>query len=897
MNKAIRTKFNNKVHLTDYLEAVLSSHNVEQTLSDDLWEFRTEGNGDISITLDFTIFDAQFMNGETPVKIVYKASELVIERKLFAKLLFLEITPLGKSRQIKDKTFKLISHLFYYFANTHNHSSFGLGDLERVFENVIMYDLRANGLKKRFSPRGYQTSSLPFEKIGVYFKRYSVFDIFPRITRKNVDEALSNVCMNVLGITKSDYKKGGSFNFLGLDIGKHYVDHCGSFFEENIQISLALRATLDEAHSTFDYTNIYVRDEAVIEVVARALSGESIDEFMNNTRRKTTDENTIRRPKAETIRQRTYEAFTKNYNKYSLICTITRLYVIDEIIFKAKLPHRFDTQEFIRSLLIATHLDDFGKPADSIFAEYASALRSEQSSFCLTFDEMYNVCNEVLKTHTNTITEDTCQAFLAAYFSSKNIVGLSLNVSNKAKHGVRLVSRLISHVESAGLLCFVAQTGWRRSEFGFPFSAIHVCKNSDVLDGLYTPWRFNVKWVVPKTHGESKVDREITSHSYFIAKLLDLFNKDDRNPALYRVRGDSLQQAHLSQAPVNNRVAMMWHHFIRHYDGFNDSTGTELSEIRDLLRDGLDRYDALIGANKNKALKRNLTQYKAGSAHPDFVEFIEKYIPSDILQQLKADEQSITSADILFITGELLSGLPYPTPHSFRHMWAEAVLTRYRGDIGKFIRANFKHLDERFFATYLRDKETKAVYDIAQRAFINNVTRHHIKASMNDDGVFAGGLHRFINKAVKLTHIVSLSEEEKLTEALSKMIVNTKANRWSTCFLRKGTEKKAKCAVDGIPQRQNASPRFCLGCINADITESNFNGIVLSIKSDVDVCRNMKLPTYIKAPHIEVVELALKQVKVLRSKSGNNIKYDSYISHLEASLELASHHKESDNVK
>lgn len=59
------------------------------------------------------------------------------------------------------------------------------------------------------------------------------------------------------------------------------------------------------------------------------------------------------------------------------------------------------------------------------------------------------------------------------------------------------------------------------------------------------------------------------------------------------------------------------------------------------------------------------------------------------------------------ICSEILDGVRYPSPHAFRHIWAEAVLTRYQGDVGAVIRHQFCHLDNSFFMAYLRDKDAR----------------------------------------------------------------------------------------------------------------------------------------------------------------------------------------------
>ena len=240
-----------------------------------------------------------------------------------------------------------------------------------------------------------------------------------------------------------------------------------------------------------------------------------------------------------------------------------------------------------------------------------------------------------------------------------------------------------------------------------------------------------------------------------------------------------------------------------------------------------------------------------------------------------------------FVRGEFLGDAVYATAHAFRHIFAEAVLRRYRGDVGRFIRAHFKHLDERFFMAYLRDKEYRVIQQIATRNVINSVVRLHMDSIEDEHREYAGGVDRFLSKAVAITHVFSDEEQkEKLAQAAVKRVLAIKSNPWASCLLRDGAQQNAKCSVNGEPQRQNAQPRLCLGCLNADIAEGNYNGIVIYTMQDVAACRNPDLPWFIKEPHYHTVTLALKRVEELRHNS-NNPTYNKFISHLKETLLIA----------
>jgi hypothetical protein len=143
-----------------------------------------------------------------------------------------------------------------------------------------------------------------------------------------------------------------------------------------------------------------------------------------------------------------------------------------------------------------------------------------------------------------------------------------------------------------------------------------------------------------------------------------------------------------------------------------------------------------------------------------------------------------------------------------------------------------------------------------------------------------------VSKIARLTKVVKPEDQVKVMEIVSDRVIGIKSNLWATCMLREGNQHRAKCAEDGIPQRRNAEPKFCLGCIHSDISGMNYEGILISIKDDVAACRNAELPTFFKTENAKTVQLALLRIKELKQNSGET-KYDRYIAHLEESLEMA----------
>lgn len=711
-----------------------------------------------------------------------------------------------------------------------------------------------------------------------------------------------------MDMTLSDYKAGASFNFLGLDVGKHYIDHCATILETHFQFATAFRQTYDVIVDEIrDKTTLKHAVNIKLAAIA-ALKGIVMRKGAISNIKSWTDESLC------VVRDVTFDIFREKYNNIADFSQAFKVETVNKIISSAGLPERYDTQEFVRAILISHFIDEFGKSSLNIYLEYTAAINSDEKVFTMKFEEFLKLCQSIVKKQSHTLPKDY-EAIRKFLHHSKDMAEQSFIMKGTNDN---LIS-FANYIEYAGTTLFVGLTGWRGGEYGFPLSSIENSVNTDVLDNLYTPWRFHVKWKVPKTSGETPLQREITSYAYLVALMMDKLNlSKSEKPALYHPSSRS-KNIFESWVFIHHRVDKLWEDFVENYSMFNDIDTLEnlnkkskinktekksirqlksrydlnasetkmLCQIRDKLREALPRH-RITSALGNDTFGKRLKRYTEGTLEVEWISIFDIYLSSEIKGKLKGGEYNLTSASVLSIRNELLQNDVFPTPHAFRHIWAEAVLLRYRGDVGKFIRANFKHLDERFFMAYLRDKETKVIYQIATRTVINSVVRQQILAMTDNSREFAGGFDRFLSKAVKFTKVVTQEEYEEISRNIAeKRVINLKSNAWATCFLRVGTEKIAKCSVNGVPQRRNAEPKLCLGCVNADIAKGNFNGIVVYIKHDIATSRNPNLPFFIKEPHIRTVKIALKRVEELRRNS-NNPKYDKFISYLHETLNLSS---------
>ncbi|MFS1453648.1 hypothetical protein BCT99_020590 [Vibrio lentus] len=201
-----------------------------------------------------------------------------------------------------------------------------------------------------------------------------------------------------------------------------------------------------------------------------------------------------------------------------------------------------------------------------------------------------------------------------------------------------------------------------------------------------------------------------------------------------------------SDVCISNRVIANWEGFVDSYSPFNDVvlldrliqkeicllTNTEQEKLRKLslmYEVGSARYENLLtcakevkkdwlrlsnssfnGARAQERFKSSLIQYMKDNEVDNIKhqQIIDTYLSDETKNLLTSNSIDLNDKKtVMDITSEILEGVRYPSAHAFRHIWAEAVLTRYQGDVGAVIRHQFAHLDNSFFMAYLRDKDAR----------------------------------------------------------------------------------------------------------------------------------------------------------------------------------------------
>lgn len=830
-------------------------------------------------TLDFSDFNNEILKFKSSIRIEFEVGEFINLTIIdFAKWLFLQ------QRHNNSLDYRSVWHLemlkmLFAYLRENNIKLLDESKLEDFFSLTLTHDFVDKAFVRRLSSPAYGSRFKMFNLSSITrtLRLHSVESVVTNIHEEDLNKAFNSACLSQMGMTLADYKNGGTFDFLTLDVGKHYVDYCASFFEQHIVFATALRCSVFELG--FDL------EEKGNQSKWDALFSENKEQLCN--------------------------LIATKFNEIVLKYHAFNIDKLNQILLELKLDEtRFDSYEFVRALMYARFYDGQLKKREHILSEYVASINSDNTGFKIDFSlqEFDEHCDNVLSELTLDL--EKADVLLDKY------IELFRDRTN-----VKMGS-FFRDVEAAGVTAIVAYTGWRSSEYGFPESSLNSAVNKEISDAVYSPFRFYIKWISPKTNGDTLLEREITLSTAILIKQLSAFTVANDNG--FALTSATFREATLIENQVKTMVTRHWQRFPEKYVIF-----MELDELEALTFKGKDcdlaelkRKEYLSGKyDLNNAVVENLTalrdklrndnqvlelisrSYKVDQKHLRFGETIRRYangeldgisaeilenrLSQETLEHIRIHHGDIGNTDTKAIIDELRVGIFNATPHALRHIWAEAVLRRYKGDIGKFIRANFKHIDERFFMAYLRGKEAKAIMQVAKRTTINYIVRNRIKSLNDERRRYAGLFDRFINKAVAITHVKTQGEYEKLTNKVSNdRIIDIKVNPWSTCVLRKGTFVHAKCSEDGIPQRHKAEPSLCLGCINGDIEEGNFNGIVVYIKPDVEACRNPKLPMFIKMAHLVTVRLALKRIQEL-GKNYDDSPYQKYVDFLYETIEMA----------
>jgi hypothetical protein len=901
-------------HLNDSL-ALLTP--VEETeFSSNNWNFEYQtANNIFQIKLDFALFNLPHLKFIEMTTLLFDGKYYQISSVELAKILFLaQASTKGSSSYLKQ--INAIKRLFA-FLSEQGLTCVEVDDFQAFFQYMMSVDVNVSGVSQRFSSLGYSTAFYPFniDKLYGVLQFYGIEGVFAHTSVTHYKKSLKSAVKVMTGLTLADYMAGDSFNYLTLSVGRHYVDHCGNYFQKHFPMAKAIQVCLRELPEIIQQSfeqkigSRYNVDKSLLRFIRAVLKGRDIliDPFLIKSGRQK-GQFEISKERCKLIQSLTLEFFWQEYQKACDETVLLSEHALTLLAKQLDLPERFDSYEFLRTMLL-TQLTDFQLPQDpdALLRQYCATLKDKRE---ITLMQFFDTCNLVKK-----------KLIKLAPQNKQNLAQLLAQADIPFNSDGFAIREFIGNVEAAGCTMMITLTGWRASEYGFPLAAINITRNQDILDSTYTPFRFMLNWVVPKTNGKTKLDREITLSAYFLAfQLNSLFKESDTSPCLYS-SDMKRKDAAYSATMFGGRVLRMWQDFVHNYVPF-----AELRQLKTL------REKSVLNENERHDFARLTTKYPDNAYTADFLHTMQKVTNElplllatgqlskngntqsraklfgfingtlvanemilwqrhlDPLLQQKLKELTIEKPEDLSrelvqtCTANMLDNCVYPTPHGFRHIWAEAVLRRYSGDVGWFIRSHFKHLDERFFMRYLRLKNFKEIHDIAKRTAVSSIVRMHMLTLRDEHRAYSGKFDVFMRRLGKVTKVIPLDKLNEVADQFSATeVIDLKANSWCDCILRRTTEKRANCAVDGEPQRQNADPSLCLDCINGNIEEGHVIGIMLHVENHVKILKNKELPESFKSISKSTVINARKQFLQLKRNSGSN-KYDDHIKYFDDAL-------------
>lgn len=377
-------------HLSDKLNLLGPVNDANFT--DNIWQFNNKSHmHNYNITFDFDIFNNDYLQPFTTIEVVFNEIKIDLSVVDFAKLLWLEnVFEYKVANVIFSAQYDGICSLFY-FLKENDIDIVDKSTLESFYSFLLTFDVTTEGVKKRITPPAYysRVGHFKLQRASRVLQLYQVQGILEFISRSRADKILNDACISIMDITLTDYKGGGSFNFLGLDIGKHYIDHCANVFEKYFQFSTAYEQTMNIIVGEVR-TKTKVKNELSIKrFAAYALSGSNIFEVLPALSSWNIE---TKKHLGDVV----FEIFREKYNSLASIAQAFKLHTINQIILESGLPDRYDTQEFIRSILIACYVCDFEKKPENIYQEYIALINADEINFSISYVDFIELVRSIV---------------------------------------------------------------------------------------------------------------------------------------------------------------------------------------------------------------------------------------------------------------------------------------------------------------------------------------------------------------------------------------------------------------------------------------------------------------------------------------------------------------------
>jgi hypothetical protein len=831
-----------------------------------------------SRTFNFAWFDLSAYSAAKHYVITVDEQQFSVNTSTLAWILWCDAVSNTASNQVRMSIFQNLLRLFS-FLTQENIDTVTTQSLTEFLEVMLTHSANEKGLSKRIGVNSVNIF-IPFSphQIEVSCKLLGMQNtLIHAISKKRLTSSLNEVLLRVADMSYADYIEGGSFNFLTLDIGQHYINHLNALFNQHFFAAYAVSQVVNKKSEILEK---YKDNHLNLKLIRAALSG-------THSSGQTTLIN-LNKSAFDTFNKRVSLAYEKYYKDAVKQFAIFSDTALDILLERLELVSNEDSKSFIKSLL-SIELSQSDISEKQIVDDFADTLEYLADSSKLTLDKF-----EIEKK--KLIDELVEQTAIAK--PDSNISSIALFDTSIGRFGFTNVMALL---------------GWRESEYTFPDAAINLSLNPDLVDQARYPIRFQVKWKVPKTAGETKINREITLNSYILLKQLQALHCSDETQSML-FKSDTDNQSIDIGARANTACVAGWQHFSDNYVHFVEidtldklkeksakdvltisekTTLLELSgryaassktqqmrDVRDKVRDDLPKLIAAGVINESglrtgtfliDAYRNNTMSDENRLVWDERLSLEQK----EYLASLESDTK-IYLGSVTDIFNTIKSDCAYPTPHAFRHIWAECVYRRYSGDVGWLIRTNFKHFGEQFYRRYLREKHMQTSEELGKRRVISSILTSHLNAMKYDESRdFSGKMDVFLRRVFKQTKVVN-SEQigHALNEFANLEIADIKANPWGFCMLKSRNQHRAKCAEEGVPQRDKAGVEFCIGCTNHLVEQEHVAFIIINVANHVTALKQ-PMPLVFKAESQRIVKETIKTLKQLdkNNKTKANVRY------------------------
>ncbi|PTB95724.1 hypothetical protein C9993_10130, partial [Marinobacter sp. Z-F4-2] len=273
---------------------------------------------------------------------------------------------------------------------------------------------------------------------------------------------------------------------------------------------------------------------------------------------------------------------------------------------------------------------------------------------------------------------------------------------------------------------------------------------------------------------------------------------------------------------------------------------------------------AFLWSKNTRANRGWVVQYRQGDLRTDWTELLNAHLSDETQQWLfsLSIEELKTNKEVgRALSNEVLAEALYPSPHAFRHMWAESVYRRFDGDAGWIIRSQFKHISQRMWLAYIRNKDNRFILKSAKLHVTHSLVENFLK---NKGEGYAGQMTTLLRRLFQKTKIMTADEQKELAARLATQeIENLKSNPWGYCLLMRRSRHKANCTQGGEPMRHNASPELCLGCIHNFMQSSNVEWMIFHVSAHVEALINPVVPNIFKKSSYELIRNTTRHVRKL----------------------------------